>query len=56
VFLSSLLNQQVFKRDVSMQLFQEQDNLQDDELGKKHKYTVDKERKETNKRITENIQ
>jgi hypothetical protein len=59
VFLSSLLNQQVFKKDVAMQTFLDEEEGQGkNEAGKvtKHKYIVDKQRKETNKRITENIQ
>ena len=50
VFLSSLLNQQVFKRDVYMQKFQDAKGDHDD-----HKYS-EKDKKEMNKRITENIQ
>ena len=52
VFLSSLLNQQVFKRDVYMQKFQD---AQEGHHGEKHSFS-EKDRKEMNKRITENIQ
>ena len=55
VFLSSLLNQQVQKRDVAMQLFSDQEAQNREELVKIYKYTIDKERKETNKKITESI-